>query len=286
MSACSGITIRLGLVETVKHWSRYLPHKAAFIGGGQCVTYRDLFHGAMSVAARLSKIQPREGVPVGLLTERKLPFVQGLLAILANGKSAAILNPVWPDVLLAQTLRDSGATSIVVDSKQVWQRFAERGVTANPLIIDDNVLNERPESEVPFVTSGRDAASEWGIIYSSGTTSQPKGIVRTDFSILTELLGWALELPITREDTFYIGRPLFYTGGLVLAGASLLVGGTVCAPEEHKVAIISFAPRNDASQFSFLFAGPNTRTCAFLWKKYLTKIPGESHSHHGSTHQR
>jgi acyl-coenzyme A synthetase/AMP-(fatty) acid ligase len=45
--------------------------------------------------------------------------------------------------------------------------------------------------------------------------------------MVTELIGWSLELGLTRHTRFYIGRPIYYTGGLVLALATLLVAGTV-----------------------------------------------------------
>ena len=47
--------------------------------------------------------------------------------------------------------------------------------------------------------------------------------------MVAEIIGWSLELPLTRDSVFYIGRPLFYTGGLVLALANLFVGATVIA---------------------------------------------------------
>jgi len=45
--------------------------------------------------------------------------------------------------------------------------------------------------------------------------------------MVTEFLGWIIELGLRRDTTFYIGRPIFYTGGLVFAAATLLVGGTI-----------------------------------------------------------
>ena len=51
--------------------------------------------------------------------------------------------------------------------------------------------------------------------------------------MITEIMGWCLELPLTRQSVFYIGRPLFYTGGLVLALASLFVGATLIVNDYH-----------------------------------------------------
>lgn len=70
--------------------------------------------------------------------------------------------------------------------------------------------------------------------------------------MLTEFLGWCLELPILRSETFYIARPLYYTGGLVLAAATLLVGGTVVCPTEHTPEVLWNACVAGHVTFAFL----------------------------------
>ena len=57
--------------------------------------------------------------------------------------------------------------------------------------------------------------------------------------MVAESLGWVIELGLTRNSKFYIGRPIFYTGGLVLTLATLTVGGTVvfnddCASDDWR----------------------------------------------------
>ena len=93
---------------------------------------------------------------------------------------------------------------------------------------------------------------EWGIIYSSGTTGAPKGIVRSDLSMFTELVGWCLELPITRNSIAFIGRPVYYTGGLVLTAATLLVGGSAILPHEWSVTIYKSFMSTNVVDFAFL----------------------------------
>ena len=52
--------------------------------------------------------------------------------------------------------------------------------------------------------------------------------------MVTELTGWCLELGLRRKSTFYIGRPVFYTGGLVLALSTMMAGGTVIVDDYGK----------------------------------------------------
>ena len=46
------------------------------------------------------------------------------------------------------------------------------------------------------------ADDEWGILFSSGSTGVPKGIERNHNSIISELLGWCLELGLNKKTTF------------------------------------------------------------------------------------
>jgi acyl-coenzyme A synthetase/AMP-(fatty) acid ligase len=60
----------------------------------------------------------------------------------------------------------------------------------------------------------------------------PKGIARDQYSVVVELLGWCLELQLTAHTSFFMGRPIFYTGGLILVLSTLLAGGTVVLPSD------------------------------------------------------
>ena len=59
------------------------------------------------------------------------------------------------------------------------------------------------------------------------TVMGPKGIVRDHYSVVVELLGWCLELGLNQNHTFLVGRPVYYTGGLLIALSALLMGSTL-----------------------------------------------------------
>lgn len=270
MNNQSGIAMRLGLVETVKHWSKYLPNKPAIVSDTGAVSYRELYSASIKTAAELVRVLPKKEMPIGLMAEDKPSFVIGLLAIPSTGNSMILLNPIWPDTVLAQAFKDSGAEVVLIDAERTKQRFEGQHVKARYVFTQ---ANTKDAVACGFTPQLRDASATWGVIYSSGTTSQPKGIVRTDFSILSELLGWCLELPITREDSFYIGRPLFYTGGLVLSASTLLVGGTVCAPREHEVKVFHALQSKRALTYAFLLPDQIRELVRFYEKNQLPAHP-------------
>lgn len=66
------------------------------------------------------------------------------------------------------------------------------------------------------------------LLYTSGTTSRPKGVMHTYGNIAANHLGQLLELELTPADRILISAPLFHVSGLEAPGlATFLAGGTV-----------------------------------------------------------
>ncbi|MEI8268418.1 MAG: AMP-binding protein [Acidimicrobiaceae bacterium] len=63
------------------------------------------------------------------------------------------------------------------------------------------------------------------ILYTSGTTSLPKGVIQTYGNILFNQLGQILELELTAQDRILISAPLFHVSGLEAPGHHALAAG-------------------------------------------------------------
>jgi len=153
----------------------------------------------------------------------RVDLIVGITAILREGKSVVLVNPGLDDAGLRQTLSDAEVAQILVDEAN------ERVVDLAPAGRTTRVIRFPDAAASLDVGPGstRKPDDEWGVLYSSGTTGTPKGIERDHNSMITELLGWCLELGLTRHTTFYVGRPVYYTGGLVLTLATQLACGGV-----------------------------------------------------------
>ena len=160
--------------------------------------------------------QPR----VAVAFHSKIDLLAGILGVLRTGRSVVLLNAGLSSDVLRVNLQDTAVQSVLHDG------------SVSQLSVIDNlappVLSVTDSGDHSVVTSivQRSPDDEWGVLFSSGTTGVPKGIERSHESMVTEFIGWCLELGLTRATRFYIGRPIYYTGGLVLALATLLVGGT------------------------------------------------------------
>ncbi len=150
-------------------------------------------------------------------------LLAAILGVLRTGRSVVLVNTGLPLDAIRINLEDAAVKAMLYDDDQSHLAKMVRSSVAAPKLALPTML------EMPLTKRG--PGDEWGVIYSSGTTGVPKGIERDYESIVTELVGWCLELGLTRQSRFYIGRPIYYTGGLVLALATLLVAGSVILNE-------------------------------------------------------
>lgn len=74
----------------------------------------------------------------------------------------------------------------------------------------------------------RDPDAPWYLLYTSGTTGQPKGVIQTFRMMLTNYLNIGLAVNLTSTDVLLNVLPLFYTAGINLYSSALfMVGGCV-----------------------------------------------------------
>ncbi|MCH8503767.1 MAG: acyl--CoA ligase, partial [Ectothiorhodospiraceae bacterium] len=74
----------------------------------------------------------------------------------------------------------------------------------------------------------RDPDSTLYLLYTSGTTGRPKGVIQTFRMMLANYMNIGLPVELRQDDVFLNVLPMFHTGGINLyCTAVLLVGGSV-----------------------------------------------------------
>jgi acyl-coenzyme A synthetase/AMP-(fatty) acid ligase len=244
------LPINISLHESIRHWARYATEKSAIITEEREISYGVLQTAVDDCRRRISAQKLRRQTRIGILVDGKAEFVVAISAVLASGCAPVFINLGLSSTARRSMLSDADCKVIIVDhsnEETVLRLKGTRRVTIPQahtfkprLSFQDQPPNERYVDDV------------WGIIYSSGTTGKAKGIVRSDFSMLNELVGWCLELEIQRGSIFYIARPLYYTGGFVLTAAALLMGSSVILPNTWSVASYQRLMKTHTVDLAFL----------------------------------
>ncbi|WP_164155407.1 class I adenylate-forming enzyme family protein [Sandarakinorhabdus rubra] len=227
-------------------WSthaRFAPDRIAAICGNDQLSWRDFDRGTSRVANALLGLGAGHDVPVALAMHNSLEMLQVMFGIVRAGACMVPLSGMLAPAQLAGLLADSGARMIFVspscralveaaDLPADIQRIA-LGFVAEGWLDGDALLAASPDTD-PGVRVG--PQDRFNIIYSSGTTGLPKGIVQNHGARTHFAWSNALELGMTHDTVALATTPLYSNGTMFMVLPPLLMGGTTVIMEQFSPA--------------------------------------------------
>lgn len=198
------------------------------------LTYGALNQRANQVAHAL--IATREyGKPVAVLMDQSAQMIAALLGILKAGSIYMPLDPGHPATRVEYMLDDSRAAVVVTNDahRSHAQMLGRR-------IINIDSLDEDSVSQDPGLAITPDAHA-W-ILYTSGSTGQPKGVVQTHRNICRFAENYKHGLGITPEDRYVLVFSCAVNAGAHVIFSALLNGASVYPLDIKKQGVGAITP--------------------------------------------
>jgi amino acid adenylation domain-containing protein len=173
----------LCLHERILAQARRSPDRTAVLSEEEgALSYGELASRSLGRAGALRSLGVGPEVRVGVLAERSLGLVEGLLAVLCAGGAYLPLDPDYPPERLSFLLSDSGSPLVLVGGSVAGRLPA--GCAARVL----SLAGEAGVCEVPSGRAGQVAPENLAyVIYTSGSTGRPKGTLNTHRGIVNRL---------------------------------------------------------------------------------------------------
>jgi aspartate racemase len=150
-----------------------MPHAVAAIYDNENLSYQTLNQRANQLAHYLQGCGVGPGTLVGLLIERSLEMLVGLLGVLKAGGAYVPLDPAYPPERLSFMVRDS-QVAVLVTQPHLLSTLPVHQAQVVCLDSDWEALaHERQDNPISGVTAENPAY----VIYTSGSTGVPKGVI-------------------------------------------------------------------------------------------------------------
>ena len=171
------------------------PEAVAVLFGDETLTYRELNIRSNRLAHNLRALGVGPDVPVGFSIERSPEMIVGLLGILKAGAAYVPIDPTHPQDRLAFVMADAGARKLLTGkTPRPWLEEC----AAEVIRLNSEVFTG--PDEVPAVSPVSSDSLAY-ILYTSGSTGEPKGVEVTHRSVVNLLYSLAETPGITAADT-------------------------------------------------------------------------------------
>ncbi len=215
------------VVQIFEEQARAFPEKTAVAFRNELLSYKVLNDRANSLARTLRNSGVTRNSPVGILVEKSLEMVVGILAILKAGGAYLAIDPDYPIQRINFILGDADCKLLLTQSHLMG--LALEGV--EKVNLNSSSSYHPDSSDIDRINDSEDLAY---IIYTSGSTGVPKGSLIRHYSVIRTVINPDY-MELTSDDR------LLYTSAIVFDVTTfelwgpLLNGGTVYVIDKETI---------------------------------------------------
>ena len=207
------------LPNFLKNRAALTPNRAAIVFNDQQLTYKELYERAYYMAGVLTANGVTEKAYVGFFVRSDLQTVISLLALQIIGAKAVLLNNRLTVDELVYQLNDAHIEFLVTE--QAFELVCREMKEQLPKL---HIIDKKAKIAYvdPIEKKVINLADTCTIMYTSGTTGFPKGVIQTYGNHWWSAMGSVLNLGLHEEDAWLCAVPLFH-----ISGYSILMRGII-----------------------------------------------------------
>jgi acyl-CoA synthetase (AMP-forming)/AMP-acid ligase II len=200
------------------------------------ISYSDADHRSAELARALMALGAGKGSHVGLLYPNGTQWV---IAMLAAARIGAVVVPFSTFATTSEMTTQLAHADIEIllatasyRNHDYRERLAAVEQSAVPLLrrvlIDADRLDMADDALLEAMEDDVDPSDPLAIVYTSGSTAAPKGVVHTHSSLLEHQMVLNEIRGLAADDRLFCNSPFFWIGGIAFAVlANLLAGATL-----------------------------------------------------------
>ncbi|MGB0523517.1 MAG: amino acid adenylation domain-containing protein [Flammeovirgaceae bacterium] len=218
------------LIGHFQHQAQQQPQAIALADESETMTYEALWQKSNQLRQYLEAQGIGKGDFVGICLERSPEMIISILGILGTGAAYVAIDPEYPDTRIDYMLEDAHAKWVITNS------FYDRDLMMfNTLFEERDGITSIIWDELNAELDGFDGAKEINsiafdnpayVMYTSGTTGQPKGILVTHQNVI-KLACETTDIAINADDKVLQWSNYVFDGSIYDIFGSLLNGAAL-----------------------------------------------------------
>lgn len=203
------------------------PAAPAVVSNAGTLCYGDLWKRALAIAGQIRHISPRSGERIGLLSENSADYVTAYYGVLLAGNVVVPLNSQSKAPDLEAWLRHSDSVMLLADPNHNQLPDVRNRMTSLDVIGIDAVAQTSIEETESLRLDAAGPEDLAAILYTSGTTGRPKGVMLSHSNLVSNTLAIMDYLSLDHEDSIVSVLPFYYSYGHSVLHTHLAAGARI-----------------------------------------------------------
>lgn len=216
------------------------PDNPCFASAGTVFSFARVDRLSDVIAATvLDSLDPADERPIGLLIGHDAAAFVVVLALIKTGRLQVVLDGHLPAERLGVYAEMAGIATVLADDRHLDQipglGAGIGSVLSIQTLLDDAAASDRVVEAQDLPGTARSGRDAYGIVFTSGSSGKPKGVLQMHKSVVNEALVQATVPKVTANDRVLGVMPLGFVAGVHMGLGVTLNGASIWLfdPRDH-----------------------------------------------------
>lgn len=202
------------------------PEKIAACSITKNLTYAELDRQSSLLASQvLAETEQSESAYLALLFEHDVEISVAVIATVKSGKAYLPLDAAYPEARL-QYMLENGDNPALLTCRKLLPLARRLASKSKLLVIEDLLEHAQSDLALPVFKCQPDSAAY--LLYTSGSTGNPKGLVQSHTNLLYHTWVWSRKLSVSEHDKLSLQSAYSWDSSVQDLFSALLNGATLC----------------------------------------------------------
>ncbi|MBL6448216.1 amino acid adenylation domain-containing protein [Fulvivirga sp. 29W222] len=198
----------------------------AIIHNDTHLTYQQLNDRANQLANHLRKQGVVEGDIVGIIMDKSVELIVGIVGILKTGAAYLPLDAAHPESRNLNIIRESGLVNLITNDSYV--NVYEKHITVTN--IDEDAIDREDKLDLQLSVSAESMAYT---LYTSGSTGKPKGVMIKHSAVVSLIISQTEQFGVHEQDRILQFSTIIFDASVEQIWLALLNGAALVLPDKN-----------------------------------------------------